>query len=66
MFEFGIKRMVTEVVVNLKTGEETKVEVPKVFHIIVDLKKESAYWKGEKKTPFAISNELLAWCKDQA
>ena len=65
MFEFGIKRMVTEVVVNLKTDEETKIEVPTTFHIIVDLKKKSAYWKGEKKTPFDISTELLSWCQNQ-
>ena len=65
MFEFGIKRMVTEVVVNLKTGEEFEVQNPKTFHIVVDLKEGTAYWKGEKKTPFDISTELLSWCQNQ-
>jgi len=65
MFKFGIMRDVKEDVVNLATGVVTSVAVSTQFIVCVDLETGEAYWEGVKKTPFIMSDTLLAWCKDQ-
>jgi len=65
MFTFGIVRMITETLVNPKTGDTTEIKVPRTFLVDVDLDAKTAVWQGKNRTPFEISDEIMAWVNTQ-